>query len=373
MNIFNIAVKEIKQNIRDRRTFVFMLAFPIVLMLILGTALTNAFDRKVSIDDLHVLYKSTASPAITSSFEAFTKETGKSGVHFKQAAGHTDEKKEVKENNVTAYAEISDKGIVLYGSDRNRIEASIVQGMLKAYADKYSLAAAVASVDPAKAAVAMEGGLKNDYIQDLSLKEAKKQGSMDYYAMAMTTMIALYSAISASTLIRSERTRNTALRLVAAPIRKGEIFLGKILGCLFINAVCLLAVMTFSHFAFKADWGDHIGLVIVLLLSEVFLAVSFGLGISYIAKSPDASRMIITIVLQLSAFFGGAYFKIENAKGILNFIINLSPLTWVNQAITKIIYLNDLHAAIPAISLNLGISVLFLGIAILSFQRREGL
>ena len=110
-----------------------------------------------------------------------------------------------------------------------------------------------------------------------------------------------------------------------------------------------------------------------MLLSEVFLALSLGLGISYIAKTPDASKMIIMIVIQLSSFFGGAYFKIEIAAGILGFITNLSPLTWANQAITKLVYMNDLGAVVPAISLNLGISVLFLGIAIVSFQRREGL
>lgn len=36
MNIWNIALKEIKSNLRNTRTFVFMLALPIVLMLILG-------------------------------------------------------------------------------------------------------------------------------------------------------------------------------------------------------------------------------------------------------------------------------------------------------------------------------------------------
>ncbi|MEC3543548.1 ABC transporter permease, partial [Bacillus thuringiensis] len=44
MNIFNIAVMHIKRDFRDVRTLVFMLAFPVVLMLVLGTALTNAFD-----------------------------------------------------------------------------------------------------------------------------------------------------------------------------------------------------------------------------------------------------------------------------------------------------------------------------------------
>jgi ABC-2 type transport system permease protein len=196
---------------------------------------------------------------------------------------------------------------------------------------------------------------------------------MDYYAVVMSTMIALYGAMYASSLIREERVRNTALRLVAAPISKGEIFLGKILGCLTVNSLCLLAVVAFSHFVYKADWGDHIGVVLLLLLSEVFLAASFGLGMSYITKTGESSRMIITIVIQLSSFFGGAYFKIENPTGILNVITHLSPLTWVNQAITKIIYANDLGAAITPIALNLGIAILFLAIAIVSFQRREGL
>jgi ABC-2 type transport system permease protein len=350
-----------------------MLAFPVVLMLILGTSLSNAFNHKILLDNVQVLYKNTAGPAITVSFEAFAKEAAKSGVHFKRVPEQMDGKKEVKENHYTGYVEISDNGIHLYSNERNNIEESIVQGMLKAYADKYNVAAAVASIDPTKVNAVMKEKQKNNFIQARSIKEAKQQSSMDYYAMAMTTMIALYGAMYASSLIRSERSRNTALRLVAAPIGKGEIFLGKILGYIFINALCLLSVIAFSHYAFKANWGDHFGVIFILLLSEVFLALSLGLGISYIAKTPDASKMIIMIVIQLSSFFGGAYFKIENAAGILGFITNLSPLTWANQAITKLVYMNDLGAVVPAISLNLGISVLFLGIAIVSFQRREGL
>ena len=49
----------------------------------------------------------------------------------------------------------------------------------------------------------------------------------DYYAVAMTTLIALYSALSASYLIRGERLRKTADRLIAAPVHKGEIFAGR--------------------------------------------------------------------------------------------------------------------------------------------------
>jgi ABC-2 type transport system permease protein len=373
LNVLSIAWKEIKLSLRDKRTFIFMLAFPIVLMLILGSALSNAFNSKIQLDDIYVLYKTTANSQLSDSFQNFAKQTGKTGVHFKRVSGTVDGKNEVKENNYTAYVEVSDKGIQLYGSSRNSIEESIVQGMLTAFADKYNMVTAVASVDATKLSTVMTSGSEHDFIKESSLQSKKQPGSMDYYAIAMSTMIALYGAIYASSLIREERVRNTALRLVAAPIRKSEIFLGKIIGCLTVNAACLLAVVAFSHFVYKANWGNHIGIVLLVLLSEVFFAVSFGLGISYIAKTGEASRMMIMIVIQLSSFFGGAYFKINNPTGILNYVTNLSPLTWANQAITKIIYANDIGAALTPITLNLGISILFLGFAIISFQKREGL
>ena len=74
------------------------------------------------------------------------------------------------------------------------------------------------------------------------------------------------------------------------------------------------------------------------------------------------------VIVQLSSIFGGAYFVIEE-----NFVTNLSPLTWANTAVMKIIYANDVGAALPVICLNLGISALFLLIAIIALRRREGL
>ena len=112
--------------------------------------------------------------------------------------------------------------------------------------------------------------------------------------------------------------------------------------------------MLFSKFVFQANWGDHLGIIFLILLTQVFLAISFGLGIGYITKTAEASRAIIMVVVQLASIFGGAYFVVEE-----NFVTNLSPLTWANTAVMKIIYANDVGAALPVISLNIGISALF--------------
>ncbi|WP_397538845.1 ABC transporter permease [Rummeliibacillus pycnus] len=373
MNVLSIIWKELKVSFRDYHTFIFMLAIPIVMMLILGSALSKDFDQKIKVDNVHVLYKTTASSEISSYFQAFIKEAKDTGINFKKAADGMNGQKEVEENHYTAFVEVTNKGVKLYGSSQNSIEVSILQGMLTAFADKYNLTAAVASVDPAKISTVLASPAKHDFIAESSLQSTKKPGSMDYYAIAMTTMIAFYSAMYGMGLLRDERVNHTSIRLLAAPIRKGEIFLGKIIGCVLVNMICIIVIIIFSHYVYKADWGSHIGWILLILISEVFLAVSLGLGVSYLIKTHEASRTIITLVIQLASFFGGAYFKIEGATGAFKFITDLSPLTWSNQGITKIIYANDLSAAMVPITLNLGISLLFLTVAIISFQRREGL
>src|SRR5699024_4949347 len=197
--------------------------------------------------------------------------------------------------------------------------------------------------------------------------------SMEYYAIVMTTMIALYAAMSASVLISGERIRNTASRLMVAPIRKSDIFTGKVLGSVVINMLCIVVVVIFSKLAFQANWGDHWELVFLVLLTEVMLAVSFGVGLSFLIKSPAGPRMVIMVVIQLASFFGGAYFPIEESSGILGVITNLSPLTLENQAMFKMIYANDLSSVMPAIGMNIGIAILFLLISTVLLRRREGL
>ncbi|MFL6554929.1 MAG: ABC transporter permease, partial [Bacillus sp. (in: firmicutes)] len=300
-------------------------------------------------------------------------EAEKSGLHFKKASETIDGEKEVKQSNYDGYVEVTDKGIHLYVNNGSSIEGNILQGMLSSFVDQYNIASEVMKVAPEKLESAFTRAKPDDFIKETSLLPDQQPGSMDYYAIVITTMIVLYGAMSASSLIVSERVRKTADRLIASPIRKSEIFIGKVLGSLVSNSICVLLVILFSKLVFKANWGDQLGLVFLVLLTEVVFAVSMGIGVSFLSKTSAAPKVIIMLFVQLSSFFGGAYFKIENPEGIFKVITELSPLTWMNSALTKIIYTNDFSAAIPALTINLAGALLFLLVAIISLQRREGL
>ncbi|MFD2210624.1 ABC transporter permease [Virgibacillus halophilus] len=373
MKMLQITWKQIKHDFRDIKTFVFMVAFPIVLMLVLGSALSGAFDSEKTIGDVHVLYTSTADEQTTNAFKDFVKATGKSGIHFKEADSKSAAEKQIEDGKKDAFLQVRTDGMQLEINKSDSLEASILQGTLAAFVKQYNLGSVIAKEVPEKQASLFANKEKEDFIKEKTITGDKQPGSMDYYAIVMTTMIALYAAISASFLITAERTRHTADRLMIAPVKKSNIFAGKVLGSIVINAVCIAAVVIVSIVALHANWGSHPGLVSLLLLSEIIFAISFGLGISYMTKTPAAARVIIMTVVQVASFFGGAYFKIDNPEGFMKILTNLSPLTWENDAVIKMVYANDLSALFPAIGFNIGAALLFMLIASVIFRKKEGM
>ncbi|UVI29083.1 ABC transporter permease [Paenibacillus spongiae] len=368
MNILRIAVKEL-MVFRDFKMLAFMLVTPVVLILILGTALSSSFNGSAAIGDIRVLYQDNSAPgsALAAQWESFSREAGTSGVLFEKADGKTDGMGAVQNNRYTGYAVISDSGLNYYGNSRSTLESSIVEGMLSAFADRYKLAAEVAKTDLKEPAA---GG--GDYVQEVSLDAAKQPGSMDYFAVAVTTLIILYSALSAEHLIKNEIKQHTAVRLMASPVTRAEILTGKILGTLVLNFLFMVIVVLVSKYVFNANWGDNLGLVFLVLSTEIVFALGLGLGISYVVRE-GASGAVIMIIVQLAAFLGGSYYPVEDTTGIMRTLSDYSPLQWTNDAILKLIYADHYAASITAMLLNLGCAALLLGIAAVMMRRREGL
>ncbi|RUT31945.1 ABC transporter permease [Paenibacillus zeisoli] len=377
-NIVSIAVKEIKHDFRDRRTLLFMLAFPIVLMLILGLALTNAFSSNVKLGEMKVLVKDTSHGGpLADAFTSFTAELKKSDIHFETIKKGVNGLEEIRQNRYDGYMELTDSGISLYGNNQSAIEGNVIEGMLKAFTDKYNAVSAVAKVEPAKVSQLFvpSASANGSYIKETSVNANRQPGSMDYYAVAMSVMIGLWGAMSAGRLIRSEIVQGTAPRLVATPVRRSELFAGKVLGSIVQNFLCVLIVVLFSKFAFGAYWGEHLGIALLILLSEVVMSVSLGLGVSYLFKG-KASTGILLLFVQLASFFGGAYFPVSvSGTDMANYIVLASPIRWANHALTELIYGQSsvFSAAWPAISLNLGLAVLLLAVSAVFMRRKEGL
>lgn len=372
MNVFRIMLKELKV-IRDPKMLLFLVVSPLLTMLILGTALTNAFNGSLTVDEIKVLYKNNSSSSDFSTYwDDFTGQMRQAGIKLEKADEKMDGKIEVKNNRYAGYVEITDNGLKYYSSSQSLIESGIAKSVLTAFADRYRLAAEVAGTDSEQADAIMSGSGSESYVMEESLNATRKPGAMDYFAVAITTMIILYSALTAAQLIDSERKRNTAVRLLASPVTKIEIFVGKLAGLVVLNVILTIVVVLISKYMFNAYWGENLGLVFITLFTEIIFAVSLGLGFSYIIKG-NASGTVVMIIIQLAAFFGGSYFPVEKATGFMAALSSLSPLQWSNAALLEMIYADNMTATVNAVMLNIGFAIVLLGIALTMIRRKEGL
>jgi len=364
MNIWRIAVKEL-MTFRDVKMLVFMLATPVLLMLIMGSLLSSAFNGSVAVGDIRVIYSDHSKDgSIGADWELWLRQSGTENMVFEKFEGSDAEAMEgVRDGSYSGYAALNPSGVHYYGNSRSSIENSMVSGILSAFADRYKLG--LAGAEP-------ENMAPGSYVKETRLKGSHMPGAMDYFAVAVTTMIVLYSAATAGNLIDSERTRNTAIRLLASPISKGEIFVGKIVGTMVLNAGFIAIIMLISKYMYDANWGDNLPMVWLVLLSEIAFALSLGLGISYIVKG-KASGIVIMTIIQLACFFGGSYYRIEDNGDFVSMLAPYSPLTWSNEALMDLIYGGETGAAITASALNLGVAAAMLLISAVMMRRREGL
>lgn len=373
MTILRIAIKELKV-FREPKMLLFMLATPILIMLILGTALTNAFNGNDGIGEIRILIQNEISdPVLTSNWESFIKEVEQAGMSFESTVDDTDALMEVQGGKYSGYMLITDEGIDYYGNSKHSLETHIVQDAFSAFVDRYKLSVIATDRDlDVQSELIKTHVIMNNELNESSNPANKQPRAMDYYAVAVTTMIILYSALTAGQLMDNERKGHTAIRLLASPITKVDIFIGKIMGAFILNALFIIIIVLFSKMVFGAYWGERLELVLLVLFSQIIFALGLGLGISYVIKG-NAAGAVIMMIVQLEAFIGGAYFPVEEMTGFIGAISQMSPLRWTNHAVLQLIYAADSSGAILPILFNIGSAALLLLLAMVMMQRREGL
>lgn len=373
MNIVNIFFKEIKQNVRDKKALTMMMLFPMILILVLGSALAGVFDKQRSIEEINVLYINKSNNQVAEAFNSFIKKGKDMGIVFNEAEDEKialDNIKGIKETKYSCYIKVNNEKIEVYENERFNFNSSIVSIILSAFVDRYNLMVEVAKVNPFALKDIAQNNNEN-YVKVVSLDGERKQRAKDYYAVTMTTLFTLYGALYGAWAMKSEKIRKTGNRIMASPIKNYEIFIGKLSASVFFIFIQMTILVYFSKFVVGAYWGENIGTVLLLILSETIMSVSFGLGMAFIIKNPNTMQGLLNSIIPFIAFLGGAYVPIEQYDNkVLNFLMNISPLKWINDAIFKVVNLGDFSLISKALMINLG----FAGICLITasvLSRRE--
>ena len=172
--------------------------------------------------------------------------------------------------------------------------------------------------------------------------------------MAMTVMMSVMTGLPAA--ISQEREVGTLDGMMVAPISRLSVILGKTLAQMARGILQGVLILVLATMLFGVTIHGNILLVFALLLLGVFSFVGLGVVLTSFAKDQETAVMMMTTIMFPMMFLSGVFFPIEQMPWFMQSISKFLPLTYVADALRKVMVLG---ADIPALTTELTILIVF--------------
>jgi len=164
-----------------------------------------------------------------------------------------------------------------------------------------------------------------------SFSSGKTGAASDYSSFffpGAIVMIVLFTAIFSMMSLIQDRNEGFLLSVLAAPISRSSIVLGKVLG-----GATLAAIQGIFFLLFCPLVGVHPGIAAIALAIAIILLISFeltalGFAIAWPMDSPQAFHAIVNLILIPLWLLSGSLFPADRASGWMRIIMRLNPLTY---------------------------------------------
>jgi len=215
-------------------------------------------------------------------------------------------------------------------------------------------------------------GLRNSF--QLGGGAASAGGGMNYmqYAFAGTlVMIVLFTAIFSMISVIEDRREGFLQAVIAAPVRRGAIVLGKVLGSTTLAVGQALLFLLLAPLS-----GVPLSVGSALLLTGVLIVVGLGLSglgflIAWPMESTQGFHAVMNLFLLPMWLLSGALFPSTGASGWIQWIMALNPLTYGVASVRHALYHGDPGAllGLPSVGVCAAVRVGF-GVVMIVFASR---
>lgn len=321
--MFAIAWKFIKQQTRTFEFFIIQMCLPLIIIVLLGFILNDAFETNdISISGT-IAYQGTEQDI------AILDQTGMDFTFVpvsSKAAGI----RMLEDAEVQAFLDFTEKGKTALYHPKDGSFASSISELVMRTEDSYK---ALYSIDRLKGLPVPE----LEEIPVLGLNPQIKPRAIDYYGVTMLFMFLLFSAYAAAYGIILERSEGTLNRILVSPRNAGSFYSGLSLGSLAVILTPALVVLTVGSLLLKINYGSNWLVWSGLLLSAALLAMGIGFFFGTHIKKNAITDASINIIIQVWAFLGGG-FVMFSSNDIFSTLGVVSPLYWLYKAAFEAIY-----------------------------------
>jgi ABC-2 type transport system permease protein len=153
--------------------------------------------------------------------------------------------------------------------------------------------------------------------------------TLDYFGAAFIGLVVFF-LVFVITIVAflNERSQGTLERLMASPLRRGEIVLGYMLGFTVLALIQSAEVLVFSLAVLKVHNQGNVILIFAIEALMALTAVNLGIFLSMFARTEFQAVQFIPLVIVPQVLLSGILFPVSTEPRPLQVVSDVLPLTY---------------------------------------------
>jgi ABC-2 type transport system permease protein len=183
----------------------------------------------------------------------------------------------------------------------------------------------------------------------------KDYDTLDYFGAAFIGLVVFF-LVFVITIVSflNERTQGTLERLMASPLRRGEIVIGYMLGFTVVALVQATEVLIFALAVLRIHNQGNVLLIFGMEALMAIAAVNLGIFLSMFARSEFQAVQFIPLVVVPQVLLSGIIFPVSTEPTPLQWLSNVLPLTYAVNGMRDIM-VKGADVTWPSLQLDAGV------------------
>ncbi|HSG17877.1 MAG TPA: ABC transporter permease [Anaerolineae bacterium] len=371
MRVIDLALKDIRQLVRDWRAAIFLLAMPIGFTVMFGFAFGGRGGIEEGDPRLPVGLLDQDQGRLSPQLAALLASSQVIRIDEEAATGAAELEELVADGDLAATIVVpagyssellagQTPRLVLV-TDPGSSAGSAVQGEVQSAATRLSSAVRAASLSSQiydeQVGFADDGARQSYYEDQLAQGVAAwenppvafdtqkaffeenpaEENAFAQSSPGMMAQFAVFGLLGAVTILVLERKSGSMKRMLTTDLSRGEILLGHYLAMVAMIFVQLFVLVIFGQLFLDLDYLSQPLATLLLIATASLMVAALGLLIGALAKSEEQVIVYSLIPMFILSGFGGAWVPLEVMPEAFGQIARLTPLAWVITGMQDVI------------------------------------
>ena len=370
---FTITAKDLKERFRDRSAIMLAVVVPLglafILNLTLGPVTEQSFSTEIAIHD------ADGGPVAAGFDEMLAGVEAEGFVDITDVNSEAVARELVDDHSVSTaylvpggfsqavaaneYAEI----VVVVDPDQP-IGSEVGKALANGFAAevnsvRLSVATAVAmgADDPAGLVAGAQESRPTIVLAD-AFTEGRGYDFSSFYATGIAVFFMFFTVQFGVLSIIDERENGTMPRLLAAPISKQSILVGKLLASFLVGVASTVVLWLATTLLMGAEWGGSL-IVVILIAAGVTAAMGLTAAVATFAKTAEQAGAITAFVVVVFGVLGGTFFPVSRISGTFSAISRMTPHFWLMDGFRRSSAGEGVADILPALGAILAFAIIF--------------